>query len=331
MIIDEALAKGLAKQFILSCNEGVEKSFKKMFTLAHDKDYASRNGREKIIVLFDTLFKKHSLSNTLAGSKRHPYIGYVLICGLHDKNYCNWSEDALSSVKFVHNLMDRSQGTIHDFSSFYIGVHCISRLFQRSNLITSLNFIDYGPILSEMSLIPLWSNFWELLFSDLKNIYEVDISIVTPMVPSANGLFFCKQSEINGMQNLEVRTYVHKSKLTETQNKVREVLLIASKNFESSALSLYPCLTLFPASSLNDLELARTVIFHRIRNITFEVSSLFLRKKSDFDIYKLDKFLKEIINKRTSATPHELEITSDYINSVGYRTFMNEANSVREM
>lgn len=189
MIIDEALSKGLAKQFISTCNEGVAIAFKQWNSI-HDKDYKSRNGREKVIKLCDGFFKKNSLSSVLGGSKRQPYIGYVVICGLHDKDYSNWSESALSSIKFVHNLKDSSQGKIHDFSSFYIGVHAISRIFQRSNLVTNLDAINYDLILSEMSLIPIWSNFWELLFIDLKEIYQEDISLISPIVPSANGLFF---------------------------------------------------------------------------------------------------------------------------------------------
>lgn len=124
------------------------------------------------------------------------------------------------------------------------------------------------------------------------------------------------------MQNLEVRTYVHKSKLTETQYKVREVLLTASKNLENSDLSLYPSIDIFPTNVEGNLALARVIIFHRIRNISYEICSQLLRSRPDFEIYKLDKCFKEII-RRNPNEPDAAEVVSDLLNSLGCREFMN--------
>lgn len=323
MLIDDAVAKGLTHQFIAWWQDDLEAASKKFQKQIKSTFFKNRNGFHKFINLHQSIYKKFSLSYYVGGSNRHPYIGFVGVCLIKEYDYKNWIESTVLGSTNIISISDKnSTGGPAPFS---IGEHALSRIFQRSGLITNENITNPYIILSEMNLVPMWASFWHKLIIMLDKLPQDKKCLICPVIPTENGLLICELGFYEDFHNIEVRTYLHESMLGESQKYVRNLMLEASRNLENSILAMYPhhLETPNPTSSAYEFNFILKIIFHRLRNDFSSISEVLLKGHDSFKVYELTKNLNHIIadNNFNIASGDDI---SQHLKEVGYQVVMDE-------
>ena len=323
MLIDDAVAKGLTRQFISWWRGDLEAARNKFHKQIKLKFFKNRNGFHKFINLHQSTYKKFSLSYYIGGSSRHPYIGFVGIGLVKELDYKNWIEGALLGCTNIRYIADG--GSFGGIAPFAIGEHALSRIFQRSGLITNENITYPYAILSEMKLVPIWASFWHKLIIMLDQLPQEKKRLICPVIPTENGLLVCELAFYEDSHNVEVRTYLHDSMLGDSQKYVRNLLLEASRNIENSILTMYPhhLKTPNPSSSAYEFNFILKIIFHRLRNDFSSISEVLLKGHDDFKVYELTKNLDNIIDNNNFNIAFGDNI-SQHLNDVGYQVLMDE-------
>jgi hypothetical protein len=219
MSIDRSLAKGLKTQFIYSWDTEVKLAFDTFSKVAHKIDLSSRNNFSKYIRAHHEAFKRIAMSYVVAGSKRSPFIGMVVLQP-DRRRFSDWIEYAVGGLIDVTSLTESGkQNQDIGRSTFFIAEHAIARVYQRSYDTKKDEVIDPFIIVREFCYIPLWASFWSLLiFHAQENLSVEEIESICPVIPAPNGIFLCKVTSGSSRKSkfIEIRTYVQNEKLTES-------------------------------------------------------------------------------------------------------------------
>lgn len=323
MRIDESLANGLTKQLIEQMDKDFVSAKEIYYKKITVKMHSSRNGFDKVASIHQDTFKQFTLSQHVGGSKRHPYIGEIVLSTKNDRKYKEWDEGSVFGMTTILPLSPQDETKDSNPSLFIIGEHAISRIFQRSHIFDDADKIEPYLIIPELSLIPFWSCFWSQLLQEMSQFSFEHKSKITPVIPSPHGLFFCKVTNYNTAPIIEVRTFVHESSLTDTQKQVRLMLLNTSKNIENSIMCLYPYHLSAPNKDRSHFEycivLMLTLI--RMKGETYQLCETLLPEKNTFEVYKLDRIINELIEE-CHISEDERNSQNDELNKQGYRLWL---------
>ncbi|HEY9278380.1 MAG TPA: hypothetical protein VIO87_09265 [Methylotenera sp.] len=296
MVIDETLAKSLAKYALIkwksdyiSTSEKFEKSLLKI-------NLSKRSNFEKVINLHKAHFEDFYFCYVKCGSKRKPYVAAMGLGYHRDREFKQWSETSLLGLAELWYLPGWECDESTRGSFFRVGEHALSRVFQRSCLIDNVNDINYKLIISEFKYLAIWVGFWSQLANDMSTLSTQQGSKLNPIVPTPNGLLLCEFTLINNCHLMEVRTYVHKNMLDESQAKIRQDMIEASNDIKNSMLSLFPHYSNLGPAAQKIAYVIFQLLLHRISGITALLSKEILKLANDFEVYdfirKLDEYIK---------------------------------------
>jgi hypothetical protein len=307
MIIDESLARGLARQLISNWIERSEALFDQAIKLVKNSDVRSKKGNLKYLSEHKKLFKPLSFTYVESGSEKHPINGYIIATPFKDRSYKEWTEKGVRGIidfEFEdHNLGSHFQNQLDGlrYSTFYIGEHVITRIIQRSYTQESINQISPENLVKKFRFIPLWSAFWSSLFSysNVKNQFpEHEIESLSLPIPAEEGLFLCKLTTLGDnkvARIIDVRTYINLDKLTTDQKLLHKCLLQMSDHVDNSSICFWPY-----NCTINEEFRAESLLLFKIlvSRLTKDLDQICdqLTSGSDFDSYKVSKVIQSITN-----------------------------------
>ena len=303
MKIDETLAKGLTKQLVTAWHTEAKAAFSHYSTALKKLKLNSRNAFPKFIEMHRKCFKNLSIAYVVGGSKRKPFIGMVVV-DFGSKRYLDWTENSLGGIIDVINLVESQDEPDQQVGGamFFIGEHAVSRVYQRSINLEENKTLNPLVVISEFSLVPLWSIFWIFTLWALEGLSEDKLETICPLIPAPNGMFLCKLSNIGKsarLRTIEVRTFVQTDSLTDEQKEIREVMLHASEHIQNSTLCLYPKLHLLKADmDLIQVEISvvHDLMLYKIKSITDKLSREIIH--GDFNAYELNRALQVCFKQR---------------------------------
>jgi len=307
MIIDESLARGLARQLISNWIERTEALFDQAIKLVKKSDVRSKKGNLKYLSEHKKLFKPLSFTYVESGSEKHPVNGYIIATAFKDRSYKEWTEKGVRGIidfEFEdHNLGSHFQNQFDGlrYSAFYIGEHVITRIIQRSYTQESINQISPENLVEKFRFIPLWSAFWATLFSysNVKNHFtEHEIESLSLPIPAEEGLFLCKLTTLGDdkvARVIDVRTYINLDKLNTDQKLLHKCLFQMSEHLDDSSMCFWPynC-TINEEFRAESLLLFRILVLRLTKNLNQICDQL--TSGSDFDSYKVSKVIQSITN-----------------------------------
>lgn len=240
---------------------------------------STRASWDRFVLALKLSLRNCTLASYEGGSKRQPYFS---ACGLHinkKREINSWQERCLSGDNIFVNF-DRACGA--DEAQFNIGEHAIARLFERAKiaLINDSGDIDVFRILPVLQSIPLWSAFWANAAMFLREFYKIPIPL-RPIIPTPFGVFLGEIGNYGkALPMIEIRTFVENDSLSFIQNKVREVMWQAGKDFQNSPFAMFPLLqvrrldhpkyieSLMCRKILPDISMLGDVVFHHVDDDT---------------------------------------------------------------
>ncbi len=333
MVIDRSLSKGLKTQFIKMWDVEVKSAFDAFGKIANKIDLSSRNNFQKFITAHHNCFKRIAVAYVVAGSKRNPFIGMVVVQP-NRKNYSDWVEDSVGGLIDIISLTELGHHQDAKRSIFFISEHAIARVYQRSYDAKKGELFDPYIITREFSFIPLWANFWSLvLFYTQDHFIDNESESICPIIPAPNGIFLCKLTEFGSgakIKLIEIRTYVQNEKLSESQKSLRSLLLEASKNLENSVFCLFPDYEFF-GSQQEAIEtegaLVKEIMAIKLRDRVRDIASEFV--SDNFVAHKLGLAFDEVFRPVIS---HELFSHYDLIlQKKGYAAFSDEVRRMGQL
>ncbi len=228
--ITESLAKGLANRFFSEMERGIETAqesfFRKLGTKAR-----TRKNFTTIVSAARTSFADYALGFYEGGSARKPYVAFDLLTPVPGRLYNTWNERCLSGASSAINLVPficENRG-----SAYNIGEHAVARIFLRTKPSLVKGLVDIKAIKNELAYVPLWASFWGQVLSRTSMFGKC-----LPVLPSPSGLLFAHTSETT--YQIEIRTFVDDSKLSESQLQVKRMMLTLSAGLVASPLSSFP-------------------------------------------------------------------------------------------
>jgi len=265
--ITESAARGLTTRFFNEMKNNYEKSVVRFFSIS--PSVTDRNSHKKFI-----LNTKKELGNLIlcsyeGGSNSQPYFVFDLITIFNERKFNSWKEKCLIGNTFIFSFKPRyANDTLNLYS---ISEHAIFRLYCRIKPVLKNNIVDYKYILNQMNFIPLWSNYWIMLFLLNKKIDL--LNHINIHIPAPDGLFLANYSKESKM--IEIRTFVADYLLSDEQLTVKKELLYLGKFLSISPLSF----TLAVSKMIDFEEIIRKAIsfkiyhskyLHEIKNIFFK-------------------------------------------------------------
>ena len=322
MFVDETLAKSLAKNSIVKLDSDLLE-VEKIFNLKLSKiDTSKRSNFEKILKLHKEAFANKCFCYVRCGSKRNPYICYIPTFKFTEREYKKWNEDALLGMPIFKYLPNWESVFKYDFPIIRVGQHALTRVLQRSGLVTSLQEINNNLIFSEFKYLSLWSAFWSKFFYESKCIDDFNCSEMSIVVPAPHGILLCeihKDEEIQSFYNLEVRTYINTNQLSDSQYQFRLQILEASRELENTPLSFFPYIMQLHNHEDSLAEIIFLLLLFRIKKFTDSIS--FTIFKNDFDAYKFQQTLESFIFTKLGNLADHFEVLDKEINCLGYEEY----------
>ena len=227
--ITESLAKGLTSRFFTEMERGIDTAQESFFRRLGSKA-GTRNNFNAIVLAARESFADYALGFYEGGSIRKPYVAFDLLTPFPNRLYNTWNEKCLSGASSVINLVPflcESGG-----SAYNIGEHAVARLFLRTTPSLVNGLVDIKSIKREMAYVPLWASFWGLVLSRTPLFGKC-----FPVLPAPTGMFFAHTSATTNQ--VEIRTFVDDSKLSDDQLKVKRMMLEVSVNLFASPLSSF--------------------------------------------------------------------------------------------
>lgn len=324
MVISDTHARGLAKDFLNALEDDVEEARelnKKKLNAVRIRD---RHDFAKYAASHQQIFKKFLLSSFVGGSKRSPYLAFVGVVKYKDRVYEDWTEPSISGVVYINALANKFEEGSK--AIFMMGEHALKRVFERSGIVHLDEKYDRYCLVKEIRFLPLWAGFWHLFLRKIEGVPEEIKSMLSPAVPTPNGLLLCKLTSIDNHQFLEVRTYIHESNLSEMQKVVREKMLEATKGLESSLLCVYPYHYKVPNFNSLEIEVIFSLMSTRLKDEYENIGDLISREIDTFKAYQLSKHVRQVLCE--SSDKQELyEFISEKIQKIGYRETINQVIS----
>ena len=228
----------------------------------------------------------------------------MVVVDFGSKRYLDWTENSLGGIIDVINLVESQDEPDQQVGGamFFIGEHAVSRVYQRSINLEENKTLNPLVVISEFSLVPLWSIFWIFTLWALEGLSEDKLDTICPLIPAPNGMFLCKLSNIGKsarLRTIEVRTFVQTDSLTDEQKEIREVMLHASEHIQNSTLCLYPQLHLLKADmDLIQVEISvvHDLMLYKIKSITDKLSREIIH--GDLNAYELNRALQVCFKQR---------------------------------
>lgn len=236
-MISESLARGLKERYFFELQEGALNSI--MVMLNGMKIYSGRNKFDQWAESAKIKLGPNVISTYHGGSKRRQYFAFEFLDYLPEREFNSWMEKSVYGRKIV--IREGSFGNNSTVSRYGVSEHAILRIFQRLDLDVYAVGYSQRKILSELSLIPLWSNYW---LSILDAVIDDDLEKykdITIYIPSENGLFFANFDVKT--YDIEVRTFVNDGLLTSDQKYIKEALNLIGHAINPSALTFASSLT----------------------------------------------------------------------------------------
>ena len=320
MIITDRHARGLAKDFIDSLPHDIKEANKINQKKIKSVKIRDRHDFAKYIDVYNKAFNKFLICQFVGGSKRNPYQAFIGVSILEARAYDNWTEQSITGIVFIESvdkkLEDGSQAI------FMIGEHAIKRIFERSGIVDLNVKYDRYCLLNEIRFLPIWAGFWHLLLIKLESIPEEVKSKICPVVPTENGLLMCKLTSIDNHQFLEVRTFLHSSRLNEIQKTVREKMIMATSSLQDSLLCLYPYHIKVPNFNPLEIDLIFNLISSRLINECTNLCNLISRDANEFNLYQFNNRVKQIMSE-THTSLELYEHIGRKMQEIGYNETIN--------
>jgi hypothetical protein len=247
MILDDALANGLAGRFIRD-NDSKLSTVSQAMETRTTKGVHSARAIEKLASSLRS--QKGYLLFYEGGKGYKKYIFQVMLFHGDLNPSKGWKEEGLYAVVDIWNF--RNLGAKHPFKDivlFHISKHCIKRIIERSFDKASgeiSEIYNTEKIYSEMKPLALWHSIWNsirrsLVMASSKDI-EDSLMIIDSIlqnfsiyVPTTNGVLFCNLNR----GTLCVRTYLHDDQLSETQAKIKQQLYTVTQLYCSKEVAIF--------------------------------------------------------------------------------------------
>lgn len=313
-MISESLARGLKERYFFELQEGVLKSIATM--LSDMKIYSGRNNFNKWAESAKVKLGDNVISTYHGGSNRRQYFAFEILDFLPEREFNSWMEKSVYGRKIV--IKEGSYGNNSTISRYGISEHAILRIFQRLDHNIYTNGYSQRKILSELSLIPLWANYWVSIFG---NFIDDDLAIYKDIgicIPSENGVFLAnfdvKTSDI------EIRTFVNDELLTVEQKIIKKALFQIGQMLNPSALTFASDIT---------IHLDKSIVFIRLvlSSLIFKNDAMICILKnmtSKIENDKLRPYIKEkIFNAIKEDSKYINTEDFDYLKSHSIRDFSN--------
>lgn len=324
MKIDDALAKGLAKQLISWWKDDLSNAISEFKKNINPSMLLNKDGLLKVKELHKFYFKRFTISYLNGGSKKRPYIAFVGIHAIKDRPYEQWKEAGVFGESVIVNFCEGKQIGESNLAPFAIGEHCISRVFQRSGLVNEENISNPYSILPEFQFIPLWAAFWDVFYRELQFVHGEEFLGLNVLIPSDQGLFFAKINMVELNSFVEVRTYVHISQLDESQKEIMKIFLNASKYLENSLISAYPTLPALVDKDVTTTEIAMLYVLmkYRIKDYSDQICLMLVGENNNFNYYKIKKVFDKFLNDASFNS--DIEYLLNSVLMQGYEKYSSE-------
>lgn len=239
MIITESLAKGLKNRFFDEAKDNITIAIDSLQKEARNYK-ESKSGWKKLVLKSKKILHAISICFYEGGSNTSPYFAFVGLSIDKDRKFNSWNEMCLSGEVVIQAHKRRFCDT--SSSSFNIGEHAISRIYERSKLRFIDPFtVDIHSILPEFKMLPLWSSFWIGNLAVITNNFTENYltHFYHPIIPAKSGLFLCELTHVK-FPKIEVRTFVDDKNLSQDQLKLKNIMWNIGLVYHSSPLSLFP-------------------------------------------------------------------------------------------
>ena len=207
----------------------------------HAETYkSSKSGWNKYLSKIEPTLKKLAISQYEGGSKGSPYIAFVGLSLNQERKFNSWNERCLSGETIIHVL--KPMYIESSTTSFNVGEHAISRLYERSKIKFIDEFtVDVHSIFPEFQMLPLWSAFWISNLAVMTNAFSDNFfpNFYHPIVPTPSGIFLGELTHTR-YPKLEVRTFVDDKNLSEDQLKLKKIMWNIGRIYQSSPLAMFP-------------------------------------------------------------------------------------------
>jgi hypothetical protein len=310
MAIDHSLAKGLATSLIKNWQSKIQERYRTALKTLPKIDTSKRSNFDKFIRLHREAFKDTSIAFFYGGSKRNPLIANVTMLPNKGRRYGDWDENALGGMVELEWIKDFDSDDKFRPLGFFVGEHALTRIYQRSFHQEEGSIIDPFKITDQLKLVPLWTAFWVILILLVAEYIQDDISLIEPIIPSEDGLFLCKTSDIPTnpkLRMLEIRTYINQHHFDSRQAHVHQIMFAASQSLEESILSIYPYEDEMDEYQNFLSRVAFDLMLHRVVDHIDEISDMVLLRHGDFRIYKFREAVRIIYSSRHNLGTDSLD------------------------
>ena len=273
LFIDESLAKGLTKRLL---NEIERLDHVAIESNPDRHNFNSINDFNRYVNFTRSCYGDLRLFDYIGGSAKKPYLASHVVQvykGIsHADERGEWDEDGLIGYGLIFNANPYIKNI--QPAGYRVRQHLITRLFQRSQIkYCAKGLINCLSIIPALKYIPLWWSFWsEILIKEgigRDKWWGEFNGAFRPVIPSDNGLFFCRFID----KFLDINTYVDSSRLRPEQLVLLNELKKISVDILSSPLPFslqYHEIMDNYGFVLDDVQLVKELICHRlIKNKAF--------------------------------------------------------------
>lgn len=236
--MDPSLAKGHKNQFFREVREGLNQVVQDHLNQTRDAipSFRKRSHWDKYVSQSVSRLGEYLLHHRVLGSKRHPTLCLYLFDEDAERAYNSWNEKCLGSCAYI--LTPRPFNVFVRNIGFNLSEHAVQRMFERK--ISDNVGLTYSEklhlIVSELEHAPLLCAFWSIVA--LLHLTRQEAEPFEVSVPTPQGLLLGNMSPIK-MNMCELRTFVPYEQLFTAQKKLRDDMLLLSKQFSDSDLPFY--------------------------------------------------------------------------------------------